>query len=152
MTEKSRKCFTNYQDAESFLLEKMKDENYVVYAWPENDQYIVEWWLYKSIIRDGVEEKDEVWITETGEPILVQDMTEDQAKDAVRAILREDRKLSEDMNRALGDLVENIVGSLQDEYGISAEAVVLDQSSIEKKIDSLFPDDIQSNRRGNWLH
>ena len=152
MTEKSRKCFTNYQEAESFFLEKSKEQIYVTHFRPDNQEYIVEWWPHKNIIRDGVEEKDEIWVTEAGEPILVQDMTEEQAKDAVRAIIREDKNLAEDMNQALGALVENIVGTLQEDYGIAPDVVVLDQNSIEKKIDSLFPDDIQSNPRGNWLH
>jgi hypothetical protein len=67
---------------------------------------------------------DEVWITEAGEMLHIQDLSEDHAKNVIRMMLRQDRQISEMMAgyaEKIGDALSAVMEKLEDEPGLSGK-------------------------------
>jgi hypothetical protein len=74
------------------LIESLADANHVNATCTSDGIYRVGWVPKKQYTtHDGKEFTDEVWMTEHGELIVVQDLTPDHAKNIVRMILRNEQ-------------------------------------------------------------
>ena len=65
---------------------------------PESDMYVIQYTEHKKFVNnDGIDQYDEVWTDLKGTITFVQDMTDVDAKNALRALLKEERLLREEM-------------------------------------------------------
>lgn len=150
MSQKDSKEFAIYEDAVAFMTEKMKEQKYVIHLKPEGVKYTVYWWDHKMTERDGEQVPDELWLTQDGTPILVQDLSEAHCKNILRMILRNQKEDAATLEHALVDMIN----ALGDASGpdIQMRTVVLDQDQIDDDIDALFPADVRLNRSGPTFH
>ena len=100
---------------------------------PDNTGYTVEWQEHKTYIAvDGQEYFDEVWTTQDGTPLLIQDIEEAHCRNILRMLLRKRRESA--------DLVNDLTSRLAD---------VLDQLVVNNNggFDAEFSDDIDNTAR-----
>lgn len=151
MSAKSEKKFTEYQDAVNFAAEKISEQKYIVHLRQLGTEYAVIWQEHKDYIaQDGQSYPDEVWVTQDGEPILVQDLTEDHCRNIIRMVVRqykEEQMVAEIALSAIQDMIANGDHEFHEGVPISASP-----EDVADKIDSLFPSDIPASRGNNTLH
>lgn len=101
-----KKEFTSKAEAEEFY-DKLRAENkyeFDAYMLDGDKGYGLQWIESKKYIaHDGQEFKDEVWLTEAGDLVLVQDLSEAHARNILRMMIRKDR--------AAFELVTNLMSS-----------------------------------------
>jgi hypothetical protein len=74
------------------LIDSLADTNHVNATLTSDGIYRVGWVPKKQYTtHDGKEFTDEVWMTEHGELIVVQDLTPDHAKNIIRMVLRNEQ-------------------------------------------------------------
>jgi hypothetical protein len=87
-----KKHFTDIGEAQDFVDDLYKEEKWIIKATIGNNDeggYNVEWQEHKKYTAfDGKEYFDEVWTTEQGEVIFIQDLSEAHARNILRMILR----------------------------------------------------------------
>ena len=91
----NRQHFTDIEEAEAFVESLYKDDKWVIKASKGTDDqggYNVEWQEHKKYTaHDGKEYPDEIWVTEQGEMILIQDLSEAHVRNVCRMMLRNER-------------------------------------------------------------
>lgn len=77
---------------------------------PEDAGYAVEWQEYKSYtsFADGKEYPDELWRTEDGRLLLVQDIEPEHCRNILRMMLRQERLAEAKLNNLFQSLVESL--------------------------------------------
>jgi len=104
--------FTDKVEAEKFFNDLRAEKKWEIdaYILPEDKGYALQWIESKTYVaHDGKEYPDETWLTEAGDLMLVQDLTEAHAKNIIRMMVRKDRQAFE--------LVQNLMssGAISDE-------------------------------------
>jgi signal recognition particle GTPase len=108
-------------------LEELSGLGYTVSVYPTQDRFLIQWAKTKRYLSyTGDEHDDEAWLTEAGEMIFVQDLTEDHARNIVRMFIHQRReqiqqieKMYEAMESAMHEFMQQ-----QDEENEVAEADV----------------------------
>jgi hypothetical protein len=91
-----KKEIKTFDELESFINPLLAEDKYVVEIreLPEKSGYTVEWQEHKTYVSyDGKVYPDEVWTTEDGRDLLVQDIEESHCRNILRMILRKEREL-----------------------------------------------------------
>jgi len=109
-----KKEIKTFEELESFINPLLAEQKYVVEIreLPEKSGYTVEWQEHKTYVSyDGKVYPDEIWTTEDGRVLLVQDIEESHCRNILRMILRRERELKNrednityELLNALGDL------------------------------------------------
>lgn len=89
-----KKEFKDKAEAEKFYDELRAENKYEfdAYLLPDGAGYGLQWIESKTYTaHDGKSYTDEVWLTDAGDLMLVQDLTEDHAKNVLRMLLRKER-------------------------------------------------------------
>ena len=114
-----KKEFKDKASAEEFY-QKLRNENkyeFDAYLLPNGAGYGLQWIESKTYVsHDGKEYPDEAWLTEAGELILVQDLSEAHAKNIIRMMIRKDRAAYE----MIADLISS--GEINPEDSVTIEA------------------------------
>ena len=104
----NRQHFTTIEEAQTFVEGLYKENKWVIKASRGTDDlggYNVEWFEHKKYVAfDGKEYPDEVWTTEKGEMILIQDLTEAHAKNIIRMMLLNERMQTQAYSAMLDSL------------------------------------------------
>ena len=91
----NKQHFTDFNEAEAFVENLYKENKWIIRASRGADDeggYNVEWQEHKKYVAlDDKEYPDEIWITEKGEMILIQDLSEAHVRNVVRMLLRNER-------------------------------------------------------------
>lgn len=98
--------FTDKVEAEEFFNQLRAEKKWEIDAHilPDDKGYALQWIESKSYVaHDGKEYPDETWLTEAGELMLIQDLSEAHAKNILRMMIRKDR--------AAFELVTNLMAS-----------------------------------------
>jgi len=99
------KEFTNFEEADKFVNELLKDNKTVDAVVISETQYQVNWVDNKKYTTlDGREYTDEVWVKKDGTMIHCQDLEVEHARNIIRMILRSNRTQQE----AMKELLENV--------------------------------------------
>ena len=89
-----KKEFKDKAEAEKFY-DALRAENkyqFDAYMLPDNQGYGLQWIESKTYVaHDGKEFPDEAWLTEAGDLVLIQDLSEAHAKNIIRMMIRKDR-------------------------------------------------------------
>lgn len=85
-------------------------------ALPEDGGYVVEWQEHKSYTSyaDGKEYPDELWRTEDGRLLLIQDIEPEHCRNILRMILRNERLAEARLNTLFESLMESLDMSADD--------------------------------------
>ena len=106
-----KKDFLTIDEAEAFVIPLYEEKKYVIdiRQLPEGQGYSVQWQEHKMYTaQDGKEYHDEVWVTQDGKLIQIQDLEEAHCRNILRMLIRQEREAS----RRLSDLAEQILGQL----------------------------------------
>lgn len=116
-----KKELDSAEEALVFIAELIAEQKWLIIPAVEKDgKFIVEWIEHKTYTAvDGKEYPDELWITEAGVPLLVQEMSEAHVRNTLRMLLRNQRMIEQ----GLANLAE-MFGSLRDD---EEDEVPLDQ-------------------------
>lgn len=90
------------------LVDSLAKENkwYVDVTGNDIDGYTVQWIERKTYVaQDGRTYQDEVWITEAGELLCIQDVSADHVRNILRMIIRRERELT----AATQELIETLL-------------------------------------------
>lgn len=80
-------------ELEDFVRQLQVEGNVVEVSQLTDHNFEVRWVKGKTYIAfDGAEYPDEAWVTEDGRMLLIQDLSEDHAKNIIRMIIRQDRE------------------------------------------------------------
>ena len=80
-------------ELEDFVRQLQVEGNVVEVSQLTDHNFEVRWVKGKTYIAfDGTEYPDEAWVTEDGRMLLIQDLSEDHAKNIIRMIIRQDRE------------------------------------------------------------
>lgn len=110
-TNMNTKNFTNPVEVQKFVDKLCDEQKWVidVRTMPEGMGYTVEWQEHKTYVAyDGLEYPDEVWTTEKGVVMLVQDMSEAHVRNTLRMFLRQDREAQagiDDVMKTISELI-----------------------------------------------
>lgn len=79
--------------------------------------YLIQWTEHKKYTaQDGKEFLDEVWTNKEGEMMFIQDMETEHVRNVVRMLLRNNRRVIEDMDKTIKSMTESIMsGEFDDE-------------------------------------
>jgi hypothetical protein len=126
-----KKDFDSAEEALVFVAGLIEEQKWLILPAIEKDgMYIVEWIEHKSYTAmDGLEYPDEVWITEAGVPLLIQEMSEAHVRNTLRMILRNQREVEAGLSRMIDAMESGIFGgevdtdldSIPDETGNEAD-------------------------------
>ena len=115
----NKQHFTDLEEAEAFVEALYKEDKWVIKAMRGTDDqggYNVEWFEHKKYTaQDGKEYPDEVWMTEQGEMILIQDLSEAHVRNVCRMMLRNERLQRQAYSALLDGLQSAIMGDEADE-------------------------------------
>lgn len=79
-------------------------------------KFLVRWMEQKKYTaQDGIEYRDEVWITSDGKMKLVQDLEPEHAKNIIRMMLRQERESKAAMETLYQQISEHLTG-MSEEY------------------------------------
>ena len=123
-----KKDFATIDEAEAFVIPLYEEKKYVIdiRTLPEGQGYSVQWQEHKMYTaQDGKEYHDEVWVTQDGKLIQVQDLEEAHCRNILRMLLRQEREAIRRMN----ELAEQILGQLG-ELGDEDEALSDDAARV----------------------
>lgn len=82
-----------FKELEDFVRQLQSEGNVVEVSRLNDLSFEVRWVKGKTYIAfDGAEYPDEAWVTEDGRMLLIQDLSEDHAKNIIRMIIRQDRE------------------------------------------------------------
>jgi hypothetical protein len=142
--------FTELEEAKFFVENLYKEEKWVIKtSRGSNGGYNVEWQEHKKYIAfDGKEYLDEVWTTEQGEMILVQDLSESHVRNVVRMMLRNERLQQQELLEKLQDLME--VG--MDEIDEESTEPTVDFAPDDTKDAFILPEDAFSIKGNTTLN
>jgi hypothetical protein len=90
---------TGYDSAVIKLNELINENKWAITVVnPDTDKYVIQYTEHKKFTtKDGADHFDEVWTNVNGDMTFVQDMSEEDARDALRVLLKEERFLREEM-------------------------------------------------------
>lgn len=127
--------FTNRKELDAFIAEISADKKYV-YSLVETskDVITVEWQEHKTYIaQDGKEFFDEIWTTNEGDMIQVQDLSPEHARNIIRMMLRNEREAKNAANV--------IVAALKDamsQYQFD-DTDAIDEGEFDEQLENMIP-------------
>ena len=87
---------------------------------PESDDYLIKWVEHKKYVSyTGETHPDEIWQTEDGTMMCIQDMEPEHARNALRMLVRQQRLMQELL---INQLTSDLSGDQDDLEDLSAEA------------------------------
>ena len=112
-----KKDFPTIDEAEAFVIPLYEEKKYIIdiRPLPEGQGYSVQWQEHKMYTaQDGKEYHDEVWVTQEGKLVQVQDLTEAHCRNVLRMLLRQEREADARMSELAAKVLEQL-GNLEDE-------------------------------------
>lgn len=107
-----KKEIKDKDETKEFVSSLMKEQKYVVDVQQLSDDagYLIQWQEHKTYLaHDGKEFKDEIWITEAGDMLQIQDISAEHCRNVIRMILRNEREA----NAAFDMLTDRLVETYQ---------------------------------------
>lgn len=114
-----RKEISTIEEAQSFVDSLYKEEKYIIEVLQlAAGGYAVQWQEHKSYTAyDGKVWPDEVWRTEDGRLLQIQDIEPEHCRNILRMMLRQDREAEARLNEltsALRSTIDAVVADLQE--------------------------------------
>lgn len=111
------KNIADYQEMKSFVEELLNSKKYYCAVDQVSDGYQVKWIEIKNYVsQDGQEFPDEVWETKEGELVLIQDISEDHAKNIIRMIIRNQRNMMKSLEPIMAEIAQQISNQSDDDF------------------------------------
>lgn len=96
-----------FEELEELLHQLAVDGNIADVVKLEDLTFEVQWVKSKMYVAlDGKEYPDEVWITEDNRMLLIQELSEDHAKNIIRMIIRQDKEVAEQVKELTAKMTE----------------------------------------------
>jgi len=106
-----KKEFTSEKEVEEFIKDFQGNKEYIVDVFcPSENKFIVQIQTQKfyNAWDDGKSYPDEVWFTEEGDMIQIQDLTGEHMRNIIRRKIREERQMREAIASMMEVPVENV--------------------------------------------
>lgn len=103
------KIIRTAEELEKFIAPLMLEGKYAIdiQELPNGAGYKVQWQEHKTYTaQDGEVFPEEIWFTEAGEMLQVQDISVEHCRNIVRMIIRNERKMRDMMNVAINHIIE----------------------------------------------
>jgi len=103
------KIIRTAEELEVFLVPLMAEGKYAIdiKELPSSAGYLVQWQEHKTYIsQDGKVFPEEIWFTEAGEMLQVQDISVEHCRNIIRMIIRNECKMRDMMNEAINHIIE----------------------------------------------
>lgn len=109
-TDNMKAEFDTIEQASAFVQPLIDEKKYVISAVKTKEGKIIVSWeeQKKYTAQDGKEYTDEVWMTEDGRMIQIQDLEPEHAKNIIRMMLRQEREARASLEEYMASMVERL--------------------------------------------
>jgi len=113
--------FKTAEEVETFVISLSKEEKYIIDIRPMSDHFVVEWQEQKFYTAvDGATFPDEVWFTEDGRMLQIQDIPLEHCRNIIRMIIRQDREM-EQVRAAFKDALDILTAEIRENLEQAAD-------------------------------
>lgn len=127
MTEVMKKEVNSIEEASAFVDPLIAENKWAITVVRNPDgKFLIQWMEHKMYTaRDGLQYRDEVWTTNEGDMVLIQDLDPEHAKNIIRMMLRQEREAEKRLDNIYQQVVEQITEGLAGAENDNSEDVQL---------------------------